>query len=226
MSAKTLKRAQTAIEERGILLVYPMTNRERPASLWSALYPDEPMRWAWDEDADERVVDLWHLRARLATSSKVVYTKWYRGRATFFSRPVFVAMLATLVRAARDSRKLLERTVGPDATDVLTLLEDDSPRSTKELRRAVDLVGRPFESRWSRALGELWARLLIVGVGEVQDGAFPSLAVGATKVLFEDLWDEAHAAEPPDDGAMWRAFGEEPLYRRLFEQTKKSLVPG
>jgi hypothetical protein len=34
----------------------------------------------------------------------------------------------------------------------------------------------------------LWTRLLIVGVGEVDDGAFPSLAVGATELVFEDLW--------------------------------------
>ena len=38
---------------------------------------------------------------------------------------------------------------------------------------------------------ELWERLLIVGVGEVDDGAFPSLAVGATEVLFEELWEQA-----------------------------------
>jgi hypothetical protein len=32
---------------------------------------------------------------------------------------------------------------------------------------------------------------LIVGFGEVDDGAFPSLAVGATELLYDDLWRQA-----------------------------------
>ncbi len=39
-----------------------------------------------------------------------------------------------------------------------------------------------------------------MGYGEIDDGAFPSLAIGATSLIFEDLWsasrdltlDEAH----------------------------------
>jgi hypothetical protein len=38
---------------------------------------------------------------------------------------------------------------------------------------------------------DLFGRLLIVGFGEVEDGAFPSLAVGATQHIYEDLWIEA-----------------------------------
>lgn len=34
---------------------------------------------------------------------------------------------------------------------------------------------------------ELFSRFLIVAYGEVDDGAFPSLAVGTTRNLFEDL---------------------------------------
>ncbi|WP_305809091.1 hypothetical protein, partial [Staphylococcus epidermidis] len=41
------------------------------------------------------------------------------------------------------------------------------------------------------ALQELWNRLLIVAFGEVDEGAFPSLAIGATKWIFEDLFREA-----------------------------------
>ena len=31
----------------------------------------------------------------------------------------------------------------------------------------------------------------MVGFGEVDDGAFPSLAVGATSLLFDELWKDA-----------------------------------
>jgi hypothetical protein len=32
-----------------------------------------------------------------------------------------------------------------------------------------------------------------VGTGEVDDGAFPSLAIGATRWIFEDLWEQSSA---------------------------------
>jgi len=44
---------------------------------------------------------------------------------------------------------------------------------------------------------ELFMRLLIVGFGEVEDGAFPSLAVGATELVFEDLWREGSQMSAP-----------------------------
>ena len=73
--------AITAVRKAGALLVFPMDNRKEPASLWSAFYPKEPMRWEWDESGDDRVAKLWRLRAELSTSREVVYSKWFRGAA-------------------------------------------------------------------------------------------------------------------------------------------------
>lgn len=177
-----MKAAVEAIERRGILLTFPIDNRKEFASLWSEFYPRSPMRWEWDDDGDNRVADLWHLRAQLSASNQVVYTKWFRGRATFFSKPIFTAMLRLLGSPAGLSRQ---------ARDVLDALEMDSPLSTKQLKRATGLQGRLNEAAYQRALKELWSRLLIVGYGEVDDGAFPSLAIGSARLIFENLWDEA-----------------------------------
>jgi hypothetical protein len=187
-AAAAVDRSLAAIEEHGVLLVYPIDNRREPASLWFTLYPRTPMRWAWDEGADMRVVRLWQLRETLARGRQVVYTKWYRGRATFFSRALFGAMLGTL-----RGRPLA---LSAEARELLAILEEDSPQSTKQLRRAAGLTGRASERTYVRSLKELWDRLLIVGTGEVDDGAFPSLAMGATRWIFEDLW-QASAAMPP-----------------------------
>jgi hypothetical protein len=178
-------KALSAIEEHGALLVYPIANRPAPRSLWSVLYPRSEMYWAWDETADDRVVGLWHLRERLAHGRKVVYAKWFRGRAVFFSRKLFVFMLA----AVAPSRV----TPSFEAREILGLLEESSPQSTKAVRREAGLRGKQGERVWQRSLNELWAALLIVGTGEVDDGAFPSLEIGATRLVFEDLWDEAAA---------------------------------
>lgn len=175
------KKAIAAIERRGVLLVYPITNRRDPPSLWFELYPKVEMRWAWDEGADPRVVGLWHLREEIAASRQVVYSKWYRNRAVFFSKKLFAAMLAKLHQRGFDD-------LSEEARNLLDLLEEDSPISTKELRKRSGLQGKLLERAWTRAMNELFVRGLIVGTGEVADGAFPSLAVGATRWIFEDLW--------------------------------------
>jgi hypothetical protein len=187
MRARSLEtKALSAIREHGALLVYPIANRKAPRSLWSALYPRSEMHWAWDESADDRVVGLWHLRERLARSKKIVYAKWFRGRAVFFSRELFVSMLAAVA----------PWNIVPsfEAREILALLEESSPQSTKAVRREAGLRGKQGERVWQRSLNELWAALLVVGTGEVDDGAFPSLEIGATRLVFEDLWDQAAAA--------------------------------
>lgn len=175
------ERAVKAIDRRGVLLVYPITNRRDPPSLWFELHPKSEMRWAWDEGADPRVVQLWHLREQIAQSRAVVYSKWYRGRAVFFSKKLFAAMLAKLHARGFDD-------LSEEARNILEILEEDSPISTKELRKRSGLQGKLLERPWTKALNELFVRGLIVGTGEVADGAFPSLAVGATRWIFEDLW--------------------------------------
>ena len=179
-----LARAVSLIDRMGICLVYPLDNRSEPPSLWSALYPRSKMSWSWDADADPRVAEVWHLRERLAHSSDVAYAKWFRGRATFFSLPVFHALIGRLTEAGD-----LFAGLPHEASEILERLREISPRSTKEIRVDAGLRGKPFESLFTHAMKALWTRLLIVGTGEVQDGAFPSLAVAATEMLFEDLWN-------------------------------------
>jgi hypothetical protein len=177
------------IEKSGALLAFPIDNRPEPASLWSSFYPKTPMRWEWDSNGDDRVPKIWQLREVLSRSGKVVYSKWYRGRATFFSRELFTQFLAAREIAKKfsnlnQSGVLLSRT----AMTLLEALEMDSPLSTKELKAATDLQGKFNQKAYDRGLKELWDHFLIVGYGEKDDGAFPSLLIGSTKNLFEDLW--------------------------------------
>ncbi len=181
--------AIAAIEKHGILLVYPVKNRSEPLSLWSVFYPDEEMLWEWTDDGDDKVANLWHLRMKLSESSKVVYAKYYQGRATFFSREIFVALLCLLKSAA------YKKKLSGDARKVMLLLDGNSPISTKRIKKELDMKGKFFERNYTVALKELWEKLLIVGYGEVDDGAFPSLAVGSSELLFEDLWKEALLAD-------------------------------
>lgn len=215
-----LRKAVEAIERHGILLVYPIDNRKEPPSLWSVFYPRSEMRWEWDETGDDRVGRLWHLREELSRSGKVVYAKWYRGRATFFSRGVFASMLAVL-----GGTRLGTQGLSPVARELYEALTLDSPMSTKQIKMATGYRGKAYEAMYERAMKELWSRLLIVGFGEIDDGAFPSLAVGSTKLLFEDLWNEAseksaeegweHLREVlPGDSLFLKKLGEKPRARR------------
>jgi hypothetical protein len=178
-----IKLAVQKINKNHVLLVFPIKNQKEPNSLWREFYPRSKMKWEWDADSDGRVSDLWQLMKKLSDSSLVVYSKWYKGRATFFSRELFTALLCL--------SKTTFETTNPNAKMILDALENNSPLSTKELKIETNLKGKDFERDYLRALKDLFNSFQIVAYGEVDDGAFPSLAVGATRVLFEDLWIKA-----------------------------------
>jgi hypothetical protein len=211
---RAMDAAVEAIERRGALLTFPIDNRKDIASIWSEFYPKTKMRWEWDSGGDNRVADLWHLRTLLSTSQRVVYTKWFRGRATFFSREAFTCALKLLGSELGLSRA---------AREMLEILKQDSPLSTKQLKLAADLKGRDNEAEYTRALKELWERLLIVGFGEFEDGAFPSLGIGSTRLLFEDLWEKSRSLTPEDAQArLLKTLGEKsPWYLQLAKTLKK-----
>ncbi|WP_413557631.1 hypothetical protein [Bdellovibrio sp. HCB209] len=181
------QKAIQAIEQEGILLVYPIKNSPEPDSLWAHLWPRSKMVWEWDADADHKVSDLWLLKEELSRSNKVVYAKWYQNRATFFSKEAFVHMLAY---------QRSERPFSHESQTILEALEMDSPLSTKQLKEIAELQGRSLEALYNRAMKALWQKLVIVAYGEIEDSSFPSTAVGATKTLFEPLWEQAQNITP------------------------------
>lgn len=176
-----IKSAISKINKNGILLVFPINNKPEPQSIWSSFYPKDKMVWEWNEDSDDRVGELWLLMKKLSDSRQVVYSKWYQGRATFFSRDLFRALLRLYFNPE------VSLPLSHGAQSLLEALESDSPLSTKQLKKLTDLQGRFNEPEYNRGLKSLFQKFLIVGFGEVDDGAFSSLAVGATKVLYEDL---------------------------------------
>lgn len=144
------------------------------------------MAWVWDEDGDAKVSDIWMLRDELARSRRVVYTRWFQGRVTLFSRKVFVGLLNRL-----HPRRHATAELGTRGKTLLDLLLDNSPQSTKTLKKHTRTELNWSESDFNKGMGELWNRLLVVGCGDIEDGAFPSLSVGATQLMFEDLWRQA-----------------------------------
>lgn len=154
--------------------------------MWSEFFPKSKMQWSWNEDSDHRVGDLWLLMKKLSDCRQVVYSKWYQNRATFFSRELFTALLSITQKKQLPTLRLSR-----SAKDILELLESDSPLSTKVIKKLTELQGKDNQATYNRAMKELFSNFLIVAFGEVDDGAFPSLAIGSTKVLYEDLWTEA-----------------------------------
>lgn len=209
-----LAKAISKICERGVLLVFPIHNRAEPPSLWSEFFPRTSMVWDWNEDGDVLVAAMWQLMKRLSATGEVVYSKWYQGRATFFSRELFTAMLAVRRRHS-DPKKGLSLA----AQALMEILENNSPLSTKELKRAADLQGRANEAEYSRAMKDLFERLIIVGFGEVDDGAFPSLAVGATELLYSELWTQSEEISLVEAGStIDRFMPRGGSFRRQFEK--------
>jgi hypothetical protein len=211
----TADNAVERINERGVLLVFPINNRPLPLSLWSEFFPRTRMVWDWNDDAAGPVHDMWSLMKRLSDCREVVYSKWYQGRATFFSRELFAAMLCLRRRQFDARRRLSSR-----ARLLFEVLENNSPLSTRKLKELTELQGRLHEAEYSRAMKELFSCLLIVGFGEVDDGAFPSLAVGATELLYDDLWRHAeHLSIRKAQATLDRLMQLSSHFRRFFEKT-------
>jgi len=208
------------INEHGLLLVFPRANQKEPLSLWSEFHPRTKLKWEWDDDGDGRVFEMWTLMKNLSDCRDVVYSKWFQGRATFFSRPMFTAILAAFKQTHN-----LNMGMSETARLLLDQLEMDSPVSTRELKKRSDLQGRFHEPTYQRALKDLFTRLLVVAFGEVDDGAFPSLAVGATAQLYEDLWLEADQLSSADAlGTIDKYLPEGSAFRKFFDKTRDGLV--
>ncbi|MFN8791680.1 MAG: hypothetical protein ACK5Y2_09540 [Bdellovibrionales bacterium] len=206
-------KAIKAIDRDGILLVFPIDNRRDPHSLWYELHPKTKMRWEWDEDGDSRVANLWHLRTELSTTRKVVYSKWFRGRATYFSRDLFRACLRLeqehLLNLSRESR------------EVLDTLISDSPLSTRQLKEIVGLQGRLLEPLFNKSLKPLWDHFQIVGFGEFEDSSFPSLGIGATRTLYEDLREESQTLDlRKAQATLDRFMPAGSLWRKYWDRTR------
>lgn len=215
--ASKIARGVKLIEKLGICLVFPIKNASDPPALWNALYPGEKMLWEWDHDGDGRVFDLWHLRMQLAESREVVYGKWLKGRATFFSRDVYREMLGRV-----DAGGKLRAPLSREAAALLELLEENSPQSTKSLRAQMDLGGKMGERIYKRALDDLWAQFRIVGTGEMDDGAFPSLMIGATNLVFEDLWEDRTMPNAKGKAALEKAMTSSPV---ISKSVARALAP-
>ena len=70
---------------------------------------------------------------------------------------------------------------------------------------------------------ELWSRCLIVAYGEVDDGAFPSLAIGSTPLIFEDLWSNAWRLDPSEaERKIAEILPEQNLFYRHFLKVKST----
>ena len=206
---KTIDKAIEGIEKHGAVLVFPIKNSAEPKSLWSILHPRTPMRWEWDEEGDGKLFSLWRMREELSRSRLVVYTKWYQGRATFFSRDVFINLLSFLNGSANGASDI---SLSRESLSLLECLRLDSPLSTKQLKEMTDLRGRWLEATYNRSMKALWSRLLIVAFGEVEDSSFPSLAIAATEIIFEDMWFQSKKIPAKK--------AQEYLYNKLGEQNK------
>jgi hypothetical protein len=191
MKKNNYSKAIDAIKRHGALLAFPIKNNPKPHSLWRCLHPKTPMRWEWDDSGDSQVFELWRLREELSRSGQVVYGKFYKGRATFYSLKVFKNLLALLT--VFEKRKKFKQ--GFESA-ILTVLEDSSPQSTKQIKKQCELAGRFHQKNYEQAMKNLWNELLICGWGEKDDGAFPSLQVGIVSSLFEDLYKEAQKISP------------------------------
>lgn len=185
----SVDKALKAINKRGVVLVFPVNNAKDPHSIWHEFFPRSKMVWEWsdeDDSGDDRVWELWHFRTKLSQSKRLYYGKFFQNRACYVSKKLLPYMLAAMNDFKRPQRYLNE-----DAIRILDFLEESSPVSTKLVKKECEMRGKFLKRNYAKAIKLLWQRGLICGRGEVDDGAFPSLAIGATSLLHEHEFEKA-----------------------------------
>lgn len=219
MMHKLRQKMIQAINDKGILLVFPIKNKKEPVSLWSVLYPKSEMVWEWNEDSDGRISKLWVDRENLSRSLEVVYTKWYQGRATFFSKQVFILMLSYLKSCSSQNH------LPAPSKQVLEELNDESPLSTKKIKANLEWQGKLMELYYNRAMKPLWVGLHITGFGEEHDSSFPSLNMASTRSLFEEEW-EASTKITADSAykELQKRLGKDSLFLSYADKIKKKIL--
>jgi hypothetical protein len=214
------------INDAGLSLTFPQSNQLDPPSLWFSFYPRTQMRWEWDANGDEKVSKLWIFREELSRSGRVAYTKWFKNKATFLSLETFTHLLNVMNTDLEERALLGELSKG--AFKILNLLNENSPQSTKDIKKKLNLQGRYFESEYNKSMNELWKKLLIVGWGEKNDGAFPSLNIASSKLFFEKAWKEAEKNKRLEShNFLIKKFKNSPsVFNHYTRLAKLSLTPG
>ena len=89
------------------------------------------------------------------------------------------------------------------------------------MKQAADLRGREHEPAFTRGMKELWLRMLIVAWGERDDGAFPSLQAGASKLLHHAAWQAGREmTEAEAIATIDRFWTEDSPFRRYFGELR------
>jgi hypothetical protein len=181
-SKATVENAIREVERLGCVAVFPEKSSKKSSivSLWELFYPRSPMKWEWDESADNRVVKLWWLKNEVARTQKVLYGRF------FSNRPVFVSPS----EAQKILKSLHLRPLSPLAREILARLEDNSPQTKRMLGRELRGDGwEPTRADFERALLDLQKSFQIVSLGdsEREKGPMPSSEYAAFGLIFPNL---------------------------------------
>jgi hypothetical protein len=131
--------------------------------------------------------------------------------------------LAALRELSADRGAAVTERMGANSRNVLEVLLNDSPLSTKQLKASVELEGKLNEPAYNRAMKPLWNRCLLVGFGEFEDSSFPSLGIGATAALFEEQWRASAKISPAKAEEYLRAkLGEKNPFWKFVQRVKKN----
>lgn len=82
------------IQDKGMLLMFPIKNEKDPDSFWPHVFPRSKFFWDWTKDTDPKIFKIRTIIDELLNNDQIIQAKWYKNRATFFSKETFQHMLA------------------------------------------------------------------------------------------------------------------------------------
>ena len=170
---KTFPRAAKWIDDVGFALLWEGKGLALPA-LWTVATDHD----GWGPDAER----VWGWKDELPKRGKAWYGHFIRGRKSFLAP----ALLRDLYPRAGHETDFHDADLGADAARIAEVVLVNGPTSLAVLREAVNLEGKAFSARFTKAVKELGRALVVTHHGVSDDSpGWPSAVLELTARAFE-----------------------------------------
>lgn len=163
-----MKQALDFIESVGFCFAFKAEHSELPC-LWHAACGRRDPVLPKHTHSDPAISFVWEMKDRLPAERKIYYGKLLKGRPTMVSLEYLPNFYVLAERSGARDEYLQEHRRGRLSTTARNIMEallDSWPQTTKGLKLATSMHGKPDRPSFDRAIAELQTKMFIVKVAE------------------------------------------------------------
>jgi hypothetical protein len=168
LAVTSAKQALSFINSVGFCFAFKAEHSELPC-LWHAACGRRDPELPRHTHSDPSLSFVWEMKDKLPSDRKIYYGKLLKGRPTMVSLEYLPYFYVLAERTGTRDEYLQEHRRGRlthGARDIMEALLDSWPQTTKGLKLATSMHGKPDRPSFDRAIAELQTKMFIVKVAE------------------------------------------------------------